>query len=331
MKGFGLVVCAGLVSGPAFAGLEICNDTDAAQSVAIGYKAGGDWVSEGWWNIAAGDCTSPIKADLENRYYYFLARKSGWRFADEQIPFCVTSDAFTITGDEDCTNRGFEKALFAKIDSGATARHHTHFLSGYSFPEQPVEDQVPGSFGEPYADQVIFQDCVSGHSDGPGFCSFHGGGTKFFVYEDGRTPDFVFGFLQGLVPGTPIYVEGDLTGIFDSTAEVVLRIAQTRPWTEGDRILDMLQGQWYSVEDSKAGFTVLGAEREMAYDGSLMSLEYLSVQHWCDRFEGDGPYLYTRDEDMMEGQCFAIDQIGAEELTLMYLPRGNFLTYRKLD
>ena len=53
---------------PAWAGLEICNDTSAAHSVAIGYKSNDQWVSEGWWTIPANECRSPIGTDLASRY-----------------------------------------------------------------------------------------------------------------------------------------------------------------------------------------------------------------------------------------------------------------------
>ena len=73
-------------------------------------------MSEGWWNIKAGDCSTPIGGDLKNRFYYYLAKSKGWSFEDENFRFCTTSKAFTINGDEECTGRGY---LYAREpDSG---------------------------------------------------------------------------------------------------------------------------------------------------------------------------------------------------------------------
>ena len=53
-----VVLAAALLvaAGAARAELKICNGTDARHSVAVGYKDGANWVSEGWWNIDPGDC-----------------------------------------------------------------------------------------------------------------------------------------------------------------------------------------------------------------------------------------------------------------------------------
>ncbi|WP_406645479.1 DUF1036 domain-containing protein [Aliisedimentitalea scapharcae] len=319
-----------VLSGPAWAGLEICNDTSEQQAVAIGYKSDDQWVSEGWWNIPAQECRSPIQSDLKNRYYYMMARSDGWEFADENILFCVQSEVFTIVGDENCEARGYETGRFIKIDTGTTAKQHTHFLSGYAFAAQePGGGQT--SYGEPYADNVTFQSCPAIFGEGDPYCTFHGGGTKFFVNDDMRTPPHVFGLLRALLPGTPLYVEGELTGIFDTTAEVVLTKAEPRPWREADRLLDHLQGHWYSVSDPNEQFTVLGGERENSYDGQVTGVEYLSIQERCGEFEGAGPYLYARGEETGEGYCYGIEYVGDWDLTLMYLPRGLFQDFRKLD
>ena len=234
----GAALLTGLFAGaaPAWAGLEICNDTSEERAVAIGYKSGDQWVSEGWWNIPANECRSPVTGDLQQRYYYFTSRRNGWEFSHEDIVFCVIPEVFTITGDENCEARGYQTERFAKIDTGKTARQHTHFLSGYVVVEGHAGGQGAGSFGEPYADNVIHQGCEGTDDEEGAFCTFHGGGTKFFVYDDGRTPGHIFQVLQTLWPGTPLSVEGDLTDVFDTTAEVVLSRAEPRQWDAGDRI-----------------------------------------------------------------------------------------------
>ncbi len=224
-----------LLPSAALAGLEICNKSDARQSVSIGYKSGDDWVSEGWWNIEPGDCKEPVKGDLKNRYYYYRSHVNGKAYATGEVTFCTKSDAFTIVGDSDCAARGFEALGFRKLDTGKTAKHFTLSLVGSAKGKAADEKQAepaseppassgdaPGTHGEPYSAAAILQGC---ENEGVRQCSFHENGTKFFVYDDGRTPQFVFAAMAALDPGTPISVQGDLVGIFDSTAEVVLRLS----------------------------------------------------------------------------------------------------------
>ena len=107
------------MAGAAQAGLEICNDTGASQSVSIGYKGDEDWTSEGWWNIEPGDCMTPV-GELKNRYYYYRAEVDGGDFDGEDYFFCTTTEAYTIVGDTECDTRGYDREEFAEIDTGSS-------------------------------------------------------------------------------------------------------------------------------------------------------------------------------------------------------------------
>jgi uncharacterized membrane protein len=323
--------------GIARAGLEICNDTQARQTVAIGYKKDGDWMSEGWWSIDAGACKTPVSGGLKSRYYYYLSKSSGWEFTDENIAFCTESNVFTIVGDQDCAQRGYEKSYFRKIDTGKTAKQFTQFLSSYSHqtatapvPAQPQATETePGTWGEPYASgTAIFQSCVD-ETEAP-FCTFHADGYKFFVNDDGRTPQSVMDRLREYLPGNPIEVQGDLVGIYDRTADVVLRQVLPRQWGTWDSTLNKMQGQWYADGDPASMFTILGAEKINTYDGAYMGLDYLNMSNSCDGFEG-GPYLSVTDETTNDALCYSIEEMADRSMTWMYLPRANFHTFRKLD
>ncbi|WP_052262054.1 DUF1036 domain-containing protein [Leisingera sp. ANG-M1] len=333
MKHFLLAPAFMLAAAQAHAGLEICNNASHSLSLAIGYSSEGDWVSEGWWNIPAGVCKTPVSGDLKKRYYYYRANASGEVFASGDYTFCTTSEAFTIYGDADCAARGYDTQGFRKLDTGETATHFTLTLNGAAAaPAAPAPaaagPQPPGTYGEPYTDNVILQGC---YSEGIRECSFHASGTKFFVRDDGRTPQFVFSVMETLDPGTPLTVAGDLEAVYDRTADAVLRDATVRSWTEHDGLLHKLQGHWYAEDDPNAQFTILGAERENTYDGAYSGRDYLSVSEWCHDFEGGGPYLYAREEETGEDYCYVIDYVDHLELVLMHLPRGNILRYRKLD
>lgn len=330
----------GLVPSVAQAGLKICNDTEASQTVAIGYKSGDDWVSEGWWNIDAGDCKTTVAGDLKQRYYYYLSKSRGWTFDDGNIVFCSTSDVFTIVGDEDCAARGYDKSYFRKIDTGKTAKDYTQNLAAYTTrsaaapapaPKQTPSTTAsqPGTYGEPYSSgTAIFQSCED--ETEARFCTFHDNGYKFHVYDDGRTPNGVIARLRGYLPGTPIEVQGDLESVYDRSADLVMRAVLPRAWNRWDSTLGRMQGQWYAEGDPASMFTVLGSERINTYDGNFVGIEYLSLQESCDHYEG-GEILVIRDEASGDVLCYTIEDMGDWAMTLMYLPRGNFHAFRKLD
>lgn len=117
----GLGVGVGVVGTalPAAADLEICNKTGYLTSVAIGYAGEDDtWVSEGWWNIEGGDCATVISGDLALRYYYLYAEHDeiGGSWSDEYY-FCTSDNKFTILGDTNCEQRGYQTTGFLEIDT----------------------------------------------------------------------------------------------------------------------------------------------------------------------------------------------------------------------
>lgn len=102
----------------ATAGFRVCNTTTSRVGVAIGYSDAGGWVTEGWWNIAANDCSTIISGPLESRYYYLYAvdadRGGSWT---GNAFMCTRDLMFTIRGIEDCVARGYDRSGFVEIDT----------------------------------------------------------------------------------------------------------------------------------------------------------------------------------------------------------------------
>lgn len=112
---FGL--CLAGVS-PASAEFKVCNNTNSLVGVAIGYKVGEEWTTEGWWRIPADVCTVIIEGELTSRYFYLHAEaaESGgtWR---GPIFMCTSSKEFKIVGVSNCFARGYEKTGFFEVDT----------------------------------------------------------------------------------------------------------------------------------------------------------------------------------------------------------------------
>jgi uncharacterized membrane protein len=99
-------------------GLRLCNKTPSRVGVAIGYKDGRRWTTEGWWNVAAGACETLMAGPLISRFYYVYAvdydQGGVW---GGKANMCTRDKMFTIEGIEDCTARGFERTGFFEVDT----------------------------------------------------------------------------------------------------------------------------------------------------------------------------------------------------------------------
>jgi len=113
------VVSISAAAAPAFADLKACNMTKSRVGVVIGYRSAKGWITEGWWNIDANNCTDILKGKLTARYFYIHAedyvREGEWA---GKAFMCVKNKSFTITGaNKGCDSRGYRKAGFFEIDT----------------------------------------------------------------------------------------------------------------------------------------------------------------------------------------------------------------------
>lgn len=108
-----------IFSSAAEADFRVCNTTQEAIAVSIGYRAKTGWTSEGWWVVGPTRCKTIIDGSLSSRFYYLHAEdtKNHGRW-EGPINMCVKDSEFTINGVNDCFARGFQKAGFQEIDTG---------------------------------------------------------------------------------------------------------------------------------------------------------------------------------------------------------------------
>ena len=117
----GVAVTFALIAwaGPAAADFRLCNNTPSRVGVAVGYKDGEGWTTEGWWNLSARSCETLLKGNLIARYYYIYAidydRGGEWM---GQAFMCTRDKEFTIRGIGDCLVRGFDRTGFFEVDTG---------------------------------------------------------------------------------------------------------------------------------------------------------------------------------------------------------------------
>ncbi|WP_424984522.1 DUF1036 domain-containing protein [Microbulbifer sp. S227A] len=304
----------------ALAGLEVCNDTEVLQAVAVAYQVGGDKVSEGWWSIEPGACQTPLARDLTGGPIYLHAKSPDPLPARTGAEFCTSDSRFTIVNSDDCIVHGHQIALFHAIAVEAGQADVSVKLSQLSESEAS-KDLL--------RDDAVFQSCRPSKEADALICAFHAGGVR---YEAGvGTPTEILAFLNELAPATPLAVRGTVTLQDDIAATVSLSEAQTRPESEIDALYAQLQGEWVSVDDPNEHLTISGAERTGHYDGADTGVDYLSIQDSCDEESDAGPYLRAIDSAHGDVYCYAIETLGDGDLSLFYLPRGNLLEYQRVE
>jgi uncharacterized membrane protein len=115
----GLATVTVLAATQAAADFRICNVTKSRVGIAIGYKDGEVWATEGWWNITAGNCETLLRGKLAARFYYIYAvdydRGGEW---SGQAFMCTRDKEFTIRGTGDCLARGYDRTGFFEVDTG---------------------------------------------------------------------------------------------------------------------------------------------------------------------------------------------------------------------
>jgi uncharacterized membrane protein len=103
---------------PAAADFRLCNNSGGRVGIAIGYKDGEGWVTEGWWNLGSRSCETLLRGGLVARYYYIYAidydRGGEW---SGQAFMCTRDKEFTIRGTEDCLARGYDRTGFFEVDT----------------------------------------------------------------------------------------------------------------------------------------------------------------------------------------------------------------------
>ncbi len=103
----------------ALADFRLCNNTGSRVGVAVGYKDGDGWTTEGWWNLSARSCDTLMRGALVARFYYVYAvdydRGGEW---SGKAYMCTRDKEFTIRGIEDCLARGFDRTGFFEVDTG---------------------------------------------------------------------------------------------------------------------------------------------------------------------------------------------------------------------
>lgn len=110
-----------LSSAPAQADFTVCNDSFDVLNVAVAYARRGDFVSEGWWNLAPQRCIPVIRGAIPARYVYLQATDVYGRLVLRgSANFCTDTGRFQIVGTGECWGRGHLTTQFSEIDTNTS-------------------------------------------------------------------------------------------------------------------------------------------------------------------------------------------------------------------
>lgn len=331
------------LAGEAEAGLEVCNQTDTRHQVAIGYSDEGTWVSEGWWGVDPGACTTVIGGDLKVRNLYYRPTASGHDYGGEYA-FCVDSAAFTIRGDTDCAARGYREALFLLEDTGPTATEWTIVLNGAPVPEKaPAPPPAPapappppapapmaglgfeysdfdsgiepGTMGEPFTVEGRFLECAM--PEGERYCLFEAEGWEWYLYE-GATPSFALDAMEVLTPGQRAVFSGDVISYGDISVEAMLRrYVADGTEDESDRIWAAVQGSFFAADEP--GYTAdVYTNNFFTENGGILTGEIFRIAPDCPESNGAGPVMIRAERETQDSVCFVLSDWGPGGFTTTF-------------
>lgn len=349
-----LGVC--LLGGPAWAGLEVCNETSDKHTVSIGYKADGDWVSEGWWAVEAGACTTVISRDLDLRYYYYFARAKGHKY-EGKYAFCVETPAYTIVGDTDCAERGYSRELFFEADIGEATSWSVTLegapVAAKSAPKAaakapapsaapapaPAPEPVPqsplpvgggyypyadfdsgmesGRFGEPYSVEARFTGC--NQAEGDFVCFFMTDGWEWVVYQDEATPSFAMDELSVVTLGQRIWVQGDVRSYGEFVVDATVRAFQAiEERSDMDALWETIQGQFVNGADSASELSIFDNTYTNLYGGEVKSGGSFYLVETCPDGPPAGPAMVQFDPETSERLCYVFQSADQDGFVMTY-------------
>lgn len=333
------------------AGLNVCNQTDLRASVAIGYNQDGTWTSEGWWIVDPGSCKTVVGGALSKRYYYWHATNSNGAFSGENYTFCTRSEVFTIAGDNDCAQRGYNRADFNEVDTDRDAEfiitleaskapsRASGAVKKSPSPPQDVVAPPPGTYGEPFTIVAEFLGCYQ--EGATRSCDFYTDGYYYLASTTNPTMPSIFDDLANFSEGTMFEITGDMISYEGESVEITIRdfdIAPddapsndtaSDPGSYGGDVVQHVQGFWDSDDDSAYSLLFQGDVLTEFYDANLMQRSFFQVYPECAASNGLGPVIIAYpDPDEGDGpSCYLVIEMGPRSLILRNMVAGGDLSF----
>lgn len=346
MGKLGLVLALICAASAAQAELTFCNRAEVAQTVGMAYKTGKSWFSEGWWTIDPAGCKVLVAGDLQQRDYYYTV-KSNDNFVGEGHRFCAKDESYDLTGaDGDCGALGATVREYARIDTGDAALSFTFDLTAStSMPNDKVanpfvidlpaaamtESFTPGQEGEPFTITARMQGCADDVSYWS--CTVVAEGWMWDFDVQGVHNDAAIAAMRDLPVNTMLYVTGDVIQYNDITVVAQVAKIELAPRDAISDSLDRMQGRWISADDAQSVLDITGSLQTSRYGSDESRAGLMTFPGACpDGGQTDGTTLVVQElgtppEDAL---CYDILSLTNDRMELMYLPRGNILTYLRL-
>jgi uncharacterized membrane protein len=118
-------------------GFFFCNSTQLPIWAALAQADTEDgYKSSGWWRMEGSECAKVLRGELNSNHYYVYGVMD---LGDKDVPmaggnrkFCISNVQFDAAGDVDCTEAGYDEAMFTRIEIGSE-KAWTHQFKPESF------------------------------------------------------------------------------------------------------------------------------------------------------------------------------------------------------
>jgi Protein of unknown function (DUF1036) len=163
-RDYGAAVMAALLAGatPSFADLTFCNRSDAKMHLSLGaFKRDDGWISQGWWNLAAGECRTVIHGLPARVYFAFAIDENGrsWSAPRDQQGgwFCISPENYLLRNrdyeDESknvhCENGNLKAKHFLVVNTGNSTNYTHNFTVRGQTANQPQPSAAPRTTIQP--------------------------------------------------------------------------------------------------------------------------------------------------------------------------------------
>ncbi len=199
--------------------------------------------------------------------------------------------------------------------------------TGLASAQMMIETGVaPGTYGEELEDWALLQECI--FEEEVPYCSLTSRGFTYFLNWENPTPGYVLDALGTLNVNDPIWLQADIVGMGDMSAEIAVTALRHEP--ELDRFSEdrgFLQGAWVRSDNPGDRTYVMGTVVEESLNGEF-SMEYvMQLADSCDASGGRGPVLIAHIDPWNEPPCLLIHALDSEVL-IVELAGGDGALYK---
>ena len=183
-----------------------------------------------------------------------------------------------------------------------------------------------GTFGEPFEDWALVQECI--FEEEVPYCQLSSQGFSYWMNWGDPTPGYVLEAIGSLYVNDPVWIRADVVTMGDMSAEVAVLSVRHDPAL--DPYADLranLQGQWVFSSDTAYTSYVSGTHVTEYVNGDFSSEYEMQIAESCEASNGQGPVMIAHINPWDEPPCMILESVSADKL-IVSLAGGDGTIYK---